>query len=177
MRQAMLAQLAGEGFAAETVRFRSTVDMRFRGQASEIRIAYPAPGHPTLSPLAALISVFADEHERLYGHRSDPDNPVEVVAVRLVGRAGAQEKDSLEWSGALKVAGQQSGQDTNMATSRAAHFGTTYGLIETPVITRSALQTTTRGPLLIDEYDSTIVVPPDMQASLDAQGNVVVVGD
>ena len=30
------------------------------------------------------------------------------------------------------------------------------------------------GPLLIDEYDSTIVVPPAMQAQLDEQGNVVI---
>jgi N-methylhydantoinase A len=45
-------------------------------------------------------------------------------------------------------------------------------LIDTPVLTRRDLIESVAGPLLIDEYDSTIVVPPGMQARLDAQGNI-----
>ena len=37
---------------------------------------------------------------------------------------------------------------------------------------RSDLKDPRNGPLLIDEYDSTIVVPPDARASLDPQGNL-----
>jgi N-methylhydantoinase A len=107
------------------------------------------------------------EHERLYGHRSDPDNPVEVVAVRIVGSSGAHEAAS---GSALKPAQRV---DNDKDHSRKAYFGEKLGTVETPVINRSALTQPAMGPLLIDEYDSTTVVPPAMRASLDAQGNIV----
>jgi N-methylhydantoinase A len=164
----MLAQFASEGFAADEVSFSGTVDMRFRGQASEIRIVCPAP---TATTIAALIATFEAEHEQLYGHRSDPDNPVEVVAVRLVGRTVAPEIQRLGEAAPLKPAMIRSEQQP---TARLAYFGATVGLINTPVLARRALAETVTGPLLIDEYDSTIVVPPGMQARLDEQGNVVI---
>jgi len=169
MRTIMLTQFAMEGFVADSITFRSTVDVRFRGQASEIRIAYPAPGLPTQEPIDALMAAFAAEHEQLYGHRSDPDNPVEVVAVRLVGRTGGQHAQ--DETTPLKPALLQGSQQ---AATRLTYFGSSDGLINTPVVARRDLAERMAGPLLIDEYDSTIVVPPDMQAQLDAQGNVVI---
>ena len=162
MERPMLAQFATEGVAAADVSFHSSVDMRFRGQASEIRIAYQAE-----TPLTTLLATFEQEHEQLYGHRSDPDNPVEVVAVRLVGRTAAPEIQRLgETSKA--IASDPKGQ----GITRPAYFGADGGLIDTPVLTRRDLTDNVAGPLLIDEYDSTIVVPPGMQAKLYAQENI-----
>jgi len=162
MQTPMLAQFAAEGVAAGDVHFSSSVDMRFRGQASEIQITYQAD-----MPLSALIATFEQEHEQLYGHRSDPDNPVEVVAVRLVGRTAAPEIQRL---------GETSKSTTThprgQVITRPAYFGAEGGLIDTPVLTRRDLMERVAGPLLIDEYDSTIVVPPGMQAKLDRQGNI-----
>ena len=85
----MLAQFAAEGFTAAGLSLSYDVDIRFQGQASEIRLPLPAKTATTItaSEVEALQELFKSEHERLYGHRSDPDNPIEVVAVRLVGRA------------------------------------------------------------------------------------------
>ena len=162
MQSPMLAQFATEGVAAADVHFSSSVDMRFRGQASEIRIAYQPE-----TPLATLIATFEQEHEQLYGHRSDPDNPVQVVAVRLVGRTAAPEIQRLG-----DISKATAARTTGQATTRPAYFGVEVGLIDTPVLTRRDLIESVAGPLLIDEYDSTIVVPPGMQARLDAQGNI-----
>jgi N-methylhydantoinase A len=162
MQSPMLAQFATEGVAAADVHFSSSVDMRFRGQASEIRIAYQPE-----TPLSTLIATFEQEHEQLYGHRSDPDNPVQVVAVRLVGRTAAPEIQRLGDTSKATAA-----HTTRQATTRPAYFGAEVGLIDTPVLTRRDLIESVAGPLLIDEYDSTIVVPPGMQARLDAQGNI-----
>jgi N-methylhydantoinase A/oxoprolinase/acetone carboxylase beta subunit len=112
MRVTMLAQFASEGFAEDEVSFSCAVDMRFRGQASEIRIAYPAA---TATTISALIATFEAEHEQLYGHRSDPDNPVEVVAVRVVGRTVAQEIQRLGEAAPLKPAIVQTGQQPTRA--------------------------------------------------------------
>ena len=59
---------------------------------------------------------------------------------------------------------------------RRAYFGPTHGTIATPVITRAALDATPRrGPLLVDEYDATTLVPPGCAAHLDPHGNIVIV--
>ena len=89
MQEQQLAQFAAEGFGADQVELRCSADVRFRGQTSEIGIDL-ADGPITPEGVARLRADFVREHERLYGHRSDPDNPVEVVAVRLVGQAGVR---------------------------------------------------------------------------------------
>ena len=41
------------------------------------------------------------------------------------------------------------------------------------ILTRGDLAEGREGPLLVDEYDSTIVIPPDARAHLDHLGNIV----
>ena len=62
------------------------------------------------------------------------------------------------------------------APSRMAYFGSRWGAIDTPVVARTSLREITRGPLLIDEYDSTVVVPPATRVWLDDLQNVVMEG-
>ena len=164
MQRNMLAQFETEGYPADQVTLSCSVDVRFKGQASEIRISV-ADEHFTEMTVKTLYITFETEHERLYGHRSDPDNPVEVVAVRLIGQAGIRGQQ-----GVLNPAERLGAR----ALSREAYFGESWGTIDTPVISRHDLGTEgTTGPLLIDEYDSTIVVPPDYRGHLDREGNIL----
>ena len=49
------------------------------------------------------------------------------------------------------------------------------GWVHTPVLsTRAALDGGRDGPLVVEEYDATCVVPPGARASLDGFGNIVV---
>ncbi len=164
MQRNMLTQFETEGYPADQVTLSCSVDVRFKGQASEIRIPV-ADEHLTEATVQTLYTTFETEHERLYGHRSDPDNPVEVVAVRLIGQAGIRGQQ-----GALNPAERLG----TRALSREAYFGASWGTIDTPVISRHDLEEKgTTGPLLIDEYDSTIVVPPDYRGYLDSDGNIL----
>jgi N-methylhydantoinase A len=164
MQRNMLAQFETEGYPANQVMLSCSVDIRFKGQASEIRIPV-VDEHFTETTVQTLYTTFETEHERLYGHRSDPDNPVEVVAVRLIGQAGIRGQQ-----GVLNPAERLGAR----ALSREAYFGASWGTIDTPVISRRDLgEEGTTGPLLIDEYDSTIVVPPDYRGFLDSEGNIL----
>ena len=157
----MLARFQQEGFSADEVDLESGVDVRFQGQTSEIRLPWSGDGH---SPggIDDLRRSFLREHEQLYGHRSDPHNPIEVIAVRLVGRAGLHDhKETVR--PVERLGGIQS--------SRPAYFGGTS--IETPVLGRKDIVGLASGPLLIDEYDSSIVVPPDYAARVDDNENVI----
>jgi N-methylhydantoinase A len=159
LRHTMLARFGREGFTAERVALSWSADIRFRGQAYELRILLP--GEPGAATAAALRDAFVAEHLRLYGH-ADSATPVEVVAVRLVGRTPAP---SLELAGAEAQA--------PAAGERQVYFGRRWGLLVTPVAPRAALAAPADGPLLIDEYDSTTVIPPDARARLDEQGQIV----
>ncbi len=47
----------------------------------------PIPGGPIdAGTLAALAEAFGQEHERTYGHRAGPDEPVEIVSLRVVAQ-------------------------------------------------------------------------------------------
>ena len=159
----MLARFDAEGYAADRVALSWSADLRFQGQASEIRLELQS--RPLDGPgIQALNAAFEAEHQRLYGHRSDPENPMEIIAVRLVGRVPTPGRE----------AGFRPRASAFQAQSRRrAYFGSDYGLIDTPVVARSDLSGTAKGPLMIDEYDSTIVVPPFMSVRRDEQGNVV----
>jgi N-methylhydantoinase A len=54
---------------------------------------------------------------------------------------------------------------------RNAYFG---DWIETPIMRRSDLAKAKKGPLIVEEYDATCVVPPDARAELDVGGNIVI---
>ena len=162
MQEQQLAQFAAEGFGADQVRLRCSADVRFRGQTSEIGIDL-ADGPITPEGVARLRADFVREHERLYGHRSDPDNPVEVVAVRLVGQAGVRGLGRGLETAAQPVAG---------GGSRTAYFaGET---LTVPLVDRGDLDQGAEGPLLIDERDSTIVVPPNMRARRHPLGHLLI---
>ena len=164
MQRNMLAQFETEGYPADQVTLSCSVDVRFKGQASEIRLPV-ADENFTETTVETLYTTFETEHERLYGHRSDPDNPVEVVAVRLIGQSGIRGQQ-----GVLNPAERIGTRES----SREAYFGEPWGTVNTSVISRHDLgEEGTTGPLLIDEYDSTIVVPPDYRGYLDSDGNIL----
>ena len=69
-----------------------------------------------------------------------------------------------------------SGRGEAKELRRPAYFGPRHGRIDTPVLGRATLTSSPRqGPLIIEEYEGTTVVPPGASASRDALGNVNVV--
>jgi N-methylhydantoinase A len=61
------AALAAEGFDPAVSRFLRSADLRYDGQAFEVRIDVPA-GPVDAALTAAALARFHDEHERLYGY-------------------------------------------------------------------------------------------------------------
>ena len=140
------------------------VDAKYAGQSFELTIPLPGPR----TPVAAIADIFAREHERTYGHRADGD-PVQIVNLRIVARSP---RDS--FPSALR--GDSSLRDPFGGSKRDAYFGEHYGILATPVLDRFDLARVEvrRGPMLIDEYDATTLVPPGCSAQLDDFGNIVI---
>jgi N-methylhydantoinase A len=147
------AVLAAEGFPAATHRCERLVDLRYVGANSELTLPFPAAADA--API--LREAFAAAHLRQYGYRSD-EEAIETMSLRVVARAaagGAQVPDRLSIHDDALPAG----------AARRVYFGREFGAVDTPVTTRGALGNDWRaGPLLVEEFDSTTVVPPDGRA-------------
>jgi N-methylhydantoinase A len=165
MRHDMVDRFLKEGYGRESISMDCSADIRYKGQYSEIRIDLPAmPFNNEL--LVALREAFEREHELLYGHKNETNQSnVEIVALRMIGRIRQQVRRA-----SLKPAQIA----TESGAKRLAYFGSRFGAIDTPVISRKDISGRMQGPLLVEEYDSTIVIPPDMSCTVDGQNNVIV---
>jgi N-methylhydantoinase A len=165
MHEDLVARFAAEGFDPAAVQVSASADMRYKGQSSEITV----PLRSRLISLALLREAearFEAEFERTYGHRGG-HKEFELVTFRLVATIARDVEHGSEWVGDATNA---------MAPlpSRQVYFGTAGGMLEVPVVRRSTLSDIPRrGPLLIQEYDTTIVVPPAAMVSRELHGNVV----
>ena len=134
---AVFGELAASLEGVELVR---SAELRYGGQTWEIEIEV---GDPV--DLPAVIAAFEDEHERLYGIRGEDGSPIEIRALRLaaLGRSSAVDRLSLVDGFAVRSATRE----------------TVLG--ELPVRTRASVgESAEPGPMLIDEYDTTVVVRP-----------------
>jgi N-methylhydantoinase A len=161
LERAAVAELAGSHQRPE-VEIQRALDVRYVGQGSELTVALDG-GPVTPGTLGDSRARFEREHERAYRHRSDTA-PLEIVAVRLSATGGASPVAS------RYEQPDQSGE----RSSRPVFFGP-GGLHETPILVRGDLgRAPLAGPLVIEEYDATTVVPPGSTAELDADGNILI---
>jgi len=155
-----LEQLAAEGFTAGKARIRRSAALHYHGQTYELTV--PLPDGPI--DFAYLEEAFGREHEKTYGHRAGADEPVELVSIQVVGQ-GLREGPSVP----ERV--RASRGEPVPPPPRRAYFGS---WIETPVMRRSDLVKPRSGPLIVEEYDATCVIPPGARAELDAGGNILI---
>ena len=166
MRAELVARFAAEGFSREAVQVSASADLRYVGQSSEITVPLSSS---TLSDalLREAEERFEAEFARTYGHVGGR-KLFELVTFRLVATIGRGIEHGGVWVDA--DAGLPPG-----STTRRACFSAAEGPLDVPVIRRAALATASvPGPLLIQEYDTTIVVPPGATACLDGKNNVIV---
>jgi N-methylhydantoinase A len=158
------SQLREEGFADDSHEVVTQVDMKYEGQVSELTVYLP-PGTVTPENLKKLSDSFEEEHERTYGYRTDA--PFQLVNLRVIAR-GLSEESRIPDS--LDIPSTTNGGQSD----RSVYFGPGHGFMDAPVISRGSLAgKTMSGPLIIEEYDSTTVVPPGWKVSIDQWRDVV----
>jgi N-methylhydantoinase A len=166
-------QLDAEGFAPGQVRIRRLASLHYQGQTFDLTVPV-GDGALHRAALAALEEDFGREHERTYGHRAGPEEPVELTEIRLIGK-GIPERPLRP--GALKP--EKNGSDRFFSVElplppRRAYFGAEFGWLETPVVRRGDLGAARDGPCIVEEYDATCVIPPGARAELDDLGNILI---
>jgi N-methylhydantoinase A len=168
LRGEAAAALAAEGFAADDQRFQRSADLRYYGQAFEVRV--PVADGPLDPP--AVAEAFHDAHRALYGYdfRGDDSQQVEWVNLRVTG-IGPISRPELR---PLCVAGPDRPRGT-----REVCFDPAAGPVPTGVFRRTDLSAASviSGPAVIEEYGSTVPLHPGFTARVDKYGNLIVTAD
>jgi N-methylhydantoinase A len=154
-------RLHAEDVPEEQMSIQRLIDMRYLGQWRSLTIPVDAP-----VDLQAAVARFHAEHQREYNYRRD-GAPVEIYRLN-VRAVGVTPKPDLKARGAngSVVPGTQG--------ARLVCFDELDEPVETPVYLRSDLQVGTRltGPAIIEQLDSTTVVPPGWRAEVDEWLNI-----
>ena len=139
-----------------------TADLRYRGQAYELTVNANARPDDDLANF--IVERFHIEHERTYGRRAS-DEPVDLVTIRSTYRIDSD-----------RIVPKSVNEIEDKKPPRNAYFGKQNGWMLTPVIDRGGLTNSiTHGPLIIEEYDSTTLVPPDTSVHIDQTGNIIMI--
>jgi len=162
LAEAGAQRLTRDGFPSAQQSFRRAASARYVGQSSEIEVPIP-DGLDAATVASCLPSLFAAEHERTYGFRAPDDEEVELIGLSVMARG-------------TPAAPRLPKRIPPVAASTLPHRRAWFpdaGWIETPVVTRAALSEARSGPLIIQEYDATCLVPRGATAVPDSFGNVI----
>ena len=166
--------LTGEGFADEVHTFQRSADLRYFGQAFEVRVPAPA-GEITREWADQVTDAFHNEHKALYGYdfRGDNSQQVEWVNLRVSGigpitRPELVTIESAEGAAPLDERARRS--------TRPVCFDADQGFVDTGVYWREDLREGDQitGPAIIEEFGSTVPVHPGFTVRVDAHGNLII---
>jgi N-methylhydantoinase A len=153
-------RLAAEGVPAEQMSIQRLVDMRYLGQWRSLTVPVSAP-----VDLEDATARFHAEHERAYNYRRD-GSPVEIyrLGLRAVGVTPKPQLKRHELNGAGAAP----------TTSRHVHFDSSGAAVETAVYVRADLPAGAKveGPAIVEQFDSTTLVPPGWRAEVDEWLNI-----
>src|SRR5262249_29109186 len=157
----ILARLEADGYTSDRAELIWQADLRHEGQATELTVAFkPGADAPQM-----MQQRFAAEYLKTYGYKDE--TAIVLVKIRLIGRGlRAPRLDFATMAFAQRPV-------KSSARSRAVSFGRNKRLTDTPIVSRQAVGEAKPGPLIIDEFDATIVVPPDALVWRDAIGSIV----
>ncbi|HSV81840.1 MAG TPA: hydantoinase/oxoprolinase family protein [Ramlibacter sp.] len=165
MRRELSRVLESEGYAPEAILVTPFADLRYRGQSSEITVPLPSLVLDAAA-MRATEQRFEDEFEATYGHRS-AHKAFELVTVRMIASVARREEGGRHWA--------RDSASADRAPQRKVYFGPAHGTLATPVVGRADLSAQARsGPLIVQEYDTSVLVPPGCRAALDRHGNIAI---
>ena len=162
-------QMINEGVASEQIVFFRTADMRYMGQGYELSIA--VPGQELAEPqLEALNELFHSSHNQAYGY-ANREGITEFVSLRVVTIGEIPKPTFHPSDSAVKSI---INPKTAQKSDRPIYFKGEW--IQASIYERSRLRSgnVVLGPAVIEQLDSTTLVLPRQQATVDPYLNLVV---
>ena len=156
------ARMHEEGVAAADVHVAYTADMRYVGRAYELEVPIAAPVAAERVP--DIVAAFHAVHERVYGY-ARTQQTVEFVNFRAVHTYRLPRP-------VVRPSAQAHGRlDDARVGERRAYFD---GFVSAAIYERARLPLGARlaGPAIVEQMDTTTVIPPGVTAVVDDAGNL-----
>ncbi|MEL7504835.1 MAG: hydantoinase/oxoprolinase family protein [Cyanobacteria bacterium J06554_6] len=163
----VMEQLRADGFSPEQMTLQRFADCRYVGQGYELRALVPN-GELDAATLETVWQQFHELHTAEYGH-AFPENPVELVTLRVTGTGPMPKLSGLPvpTAGDVKDAWLKTAVTYFRVNGQLEKYSTNF-------FERDRLPAGGKieGPAVIFQKDSTILLPPHSQTTVEANGNL-----
>ncbi len=157
-------EIAAEGVAEDAIQVARSADVRYVGEGHEVPVSVPAG----LTGEAAVSHVWAEFHKvhmQTFGFAYEDEQDVELVNLRIqaIGRIHRPSVAEPDVASAAPT----------VSAGRQVYWRG-QGWAECDIYRRETLAPghTLDGPLIVEEYGSTVVVPDGWRVGADAHGNL-----
>lgn len=162
LREEARELLEEEGIAENTASLTNYIDLRYKGQWRSLAVLVS----DQITSLDAILEAFHQEHEREFAF-SDKEQAVEIFGLRVTAIGTVPKPNFPQYvpKASLEAAFKE---------TRPVYFEGKY--IETNVYNRDKIPVYTQfaGPAIIDQLDTTTVIPPGFTAEVDAYKNIII---
>lgn len=160
-------ELGESGVDLDELYFECSVDARYPGQNFEL--AVPVENNDGEFDIDQMCKGFHDAHEVLYGY-AQTERAVQFVTFRLKAVVPV-EMPKMEFRS--PAYGNSEGAP---AETRRAFFSRAGGFVDCPVLMREELRAddVISGPAIVEQMDTTTVIPAGATGRLDAMGNLFI---
>ena len=158
-----MARLRQERVAEENAVLQRLISMRYLGQWRSLSVTIGSGANA----LAEAVETFHEQHEREFAF-SQKDQPVEIYQLHLTA-IGKTPKPSFNPAVELNL------DPGEPRETRLVFFGE-LGWLETPVYERESVPAGAMfsGPAIVDQFDSTTMIPPNTTAVIDEWTNILI---
>ena len=154
-------RLEAEGVAAEDMLLQRGMDMMYTGQWRSLTVPVSTP----FSSVDEAVEAFHSDHEREYAFRRDDANVdlfrLNLTAIGITQKAELQRFD-------------KTGSAPKASNTRPVTFDELDAPVDTPIYQHEDLSagSTFSGPAIVEQLDSTTVIPPDVRVEVDEWLNI-----
>ena len=167
LRAEALHILEQESIPEDRRQIELSLDVRYYGQTPYINIPLDAvPGTP--EEVQRIVERYADSYENEFGYRLDE----EIASFEFVNARAA----AIGVTDSADVVRPAPAGGTEARETRPVWFDEAADFVDTPIYDRDALGAgaTLEGPAIIEQMDTTVLIPPGARATVDAGLNVVI---
>lgn len=154
--------LEEEGISDDTSTLMNYMDLRYKGQWRSLAVVVP----DQMMSMEEILEAFHREHEREFAF-SDKEQTVEIYGLRVTAIGTVPKPDFPQYvpEGSIEDAYKE---------TRPVYFDGKY--VDTKVYNRDKIPVHTQliGPAIVDQLDTTTVIPPGFTAEVDAYKNIII---
>lgn len=161
--------MVDEGVPANRVKLTRTMDVKYFPQATALSIPVK-PGRLTARDIESIVKAFLESHQREFGYTI----PAEFVSVELVNARVAATGPAP--TGRLPRSPARGTAREAFKGTRPVYFAEAKGFTRTSIYDRDRLKNRARieGPAIVEQFDSTTVLPPRTRTVVDEYLNLIV---